>query len=309
LDILDVRIVREFAQDRGMYPLQSDIRQSSKKVAGKLKIDEATVRYRIRNLRGSGFLRSWYVIPNPGLSLLKVAHIRLDIPQVRSTTKQDVIRKIKLIEGVWMVTNHFGSSMRVVLCFGHEASLKKQIELIAEISNCDDLLYREIHFPRCTIELTEHDLMLVTSIQTDPTKPYDGIARETGMSNKTAKRRLERMIRGRALFVIPSFAPRALDGAMLAELFVVYDGPENTAGTNDGIASHLDQNLVSAQLGDPEHTFFLLVITNISQVNEILDWVRQQPGVKSAFMDLVEERIEQYEALGQQLLATHRPLV
>jgi hypothetical protein len=28
LDILDVRIVREFVQDRGTYPLQSDIRQS-----------------------------------------------------------------------------------------------------------------------------------------------------------------------------------------------------------------------------------------------------------------------------------------
>jgi DNA-binding Lrp family transcriptional regulator len=306
LDILDVRIVREFVQDRGMYPLQSDIRQSSKKVAGKLKIDEATVRYRIKNLRGSGFLKNWYVLPNPGLSFLRVAHMRLDIPQVRSTTKHDVIKKIRLIQGVWMIINHFGSSMRVVLYFGHEASLKKQIELIAEISNCDDLLYREIHFPRCTIGLTEHDLTLVTSIQTDPTKSYDGIAKETGMSNKTVKRRLERMIRGRALFVIPSFVPRALHGAILAELFVVYDSPENTARTNDGIASHLDQNLMSAQLGDPEHTFFLLVITNISQANEILDWVRQQPGVKSAFMDLVEERIEQYEVFGQQL-ATHRP--
>ena len=77
--------------------------------------------------------------------------------------KHDVIRKIKLIQGVWMIINHFGSSMRVVLYFGHEASLKKQIELITEISNCDDLLYREIHFPRCTIGLTEHDLTLKES--------------------------------------------------------------------------------------------------------------------------------------------------
>ena len=70
---------------------------------------------------------------------------------------------------------------------------------------------------------------------------------------------------------------------------------------NGRIESHIDRHLMSAQLGDPEHMLFLLVITNISQVKEILNWVKQQPGVKSAFLDLVEGRIEQYDAFSQQL--------
>jgi len=44
LDALDVRMFREFVQDRGTYPLQSDIRQSFRTVAEKLEIDDSTVR-------------------------------------------------------------------------------------------------------------------------------------------------------------------------------------------------------------------------------------------------------------------------
>jgi DNA-binding Lrp family transcriptional regulator len=302
LDDLDVRVCREFMQDRGTYPLQSDIRQSFSKVADRLGIDEATVRRRITKLRESGFMKDSYVFPNPGLFELRVAHARLDVPRgVRPRMKDDLTRKIKLVQGVWTIANHFGSSMRVVMYFEDEASLRRQTELISRISNCDDFLYREIHFPPCAVELSEDDLELVKSIQTDPSKPYDEIANQTGTSSRMVKRRLERMLEGRALFMIPSLRPRALEGALLAELLVVCESPEAMRRANGEIAAHIDDCLMSAQLGDPEHMLFLLVITKPSRVREILEWVMRRPGVKDAFLDLVEERIEQYEAFGQQL--------
>jgi DNA-binding Lrp family transcriptional regulator len=300
LDSLDVSIFREFVQDRGSYPLQSDIRQSFEIVAKRLNIDRGTVSDRIKKLHESGFMKGWSVFPNPALFDLGVAHARGDI-QAHSTMKDDAIRKIRLVQGVWMIVNHFGSSLRVVFYFEDETSLKRQIELIARISNSENLVHREIHFPPCEVTLSEGDLEVVGSILTDPTKSYNAISKETGLSNKTVKKKLERMLRARALFMIPSFDPGSLSGATLGELFVLYESPEAMKKENGRIESHIGGRLMSAQLGDPEHRLFEMVITNISQVKETLNWVKQQPGVKTAFLDLVEDRLEQYEAFNQQL--------
>jgi uncharacterized delta-60 repeat protein len=299
LDILDIRILREFIQDAGTYPLQSDIRKSFRTAARKLHVAESTVRARVKILNATEFLKGWDVFPNPGLFGLRVAHCRCDV--VSQPLKKDAMRKIRLIQGVWTIVNHFGNSIRVSLYYEDEQSLKKQIELIARISRSENTIYRETHFPNCDVRLTERDWEIVRSIQRSPMKSYDTISKETGLSNKTVKRRLQRMVRGRALFTIPSINPRGLSGAMLGELLVIYDSPEAKRNVNRRIGTHVDDYVLSAQLGDPEHTLFLILITNISQVNEILNWVKQQPGVKSAFLDLVEERVEQYEAFNHQL--------
>ena len=177
--------------DEAQYPFQSEIRQSFRTVARKLKVDEATIRHRIKKLHESGVMKGMHIIANPELFYLRMAHARGVIaPQM----KDDAIRKIKLMDGVLEIVNHLGDSMRVILYFQDEATLKKQIELITRMSNFDDLIHREIHFPLSALTLCEEDLELVASIQSDPTKPYDLIARETGMSNKTVKRKLEKMM-------------------------------------------------------------------------------------------------------------------
>jgi len=94
-----------------------------------------------------------------------------------------------------------------------------------------------------------------------------------------------------------------LQGGMcaLAELLVFYESPEAKSKENGKIASHIDEFGLQGRWGDPHHMLFLLALTNISQVKKILNWVKQQPGVKNAYLDLVEERVEQYEVFNQQL--------
>ena len=64
------------------------------------------------------------------------------------------------------------------------------------------------------------------------------------------------MLEGRALFMIPSLNPRSLSGAMLAELPVFYEDPEAMRKETSRISSYIDEHLLSAQLGDPEHMLF-----------------------------------------------------
>ena len=156
-------------QDRGTSPLKSDVRQSFKKVAKSLNIDVGTVRDRINKLQDSGFIKGWHVFPNPHLFNLGVAHARVEIP-AQYTMKEDMLRKIRLMPGVWMIVNHYSNSIRVILYFEDEESLRKQIELIATISNSENILHREILFPLCAIALSHDDLAVIDCIQKDSTK-------------------------------------------------------------------------------------------------------------------------------------------
>ena len=107
------------------------------------------------------------------------------------------------------------------------------------------------------------------------------------------------MIEERALFVIPSLNPKALDGAIIADLVVFYANPESKSGVDERIVSQFDKLLIRAELGDIEHGFFNLIIRNISKAKEILTWVKEQPGVGRAFVELVQDRIEVYESFNE----------
>ena len=109
------------------------------------------------------------------------------------------------------------------------------------------------------------------------------------------------MIEERALFVIPSWNPKALEGAIIADLVVFYANPGSKTDLDKRIVSHFDNFLVSTRLSDIEHGFFNFIIGNLSTAKEILTWVNHQPGVGRAFLELVQDRIEVYESFNEPL--------
>lgn len=215
--------------------------------------------------------------------------------------KEDVIRKLKLIQSVWLIHSYLGNSLRIHMFFEDDHSLKKQIELISRISNSEKVLSAEIHFPRCYIALKRADWDIIRSIHLDPIKSCNAVSNETGLSNKTVKRRLERMLTEKALYVVPSLELKSLRGAILAELLIFYSNSESRKEVNEKLVPRLEECFMSTQLGDPEHSLFVLLINSISQVKEILDWVKQQKGVTAAYLDLVEDRVELCDFIDERL--------
>ncbi len=294
---MDVRVYREFFHGRTGPPLGSDIRRSYRSVARKLGIDEVTIRNRIKRLQQSGFLKGWRVLVNPSLVSVRFAQLWLNVRPL--SAKDDLIAKLSLIHGVAVISDYYGSGLTVIIIYENEISAKREFELIKRMANAESMVHGNIPFPGCTIELTHTDWRIIRAIQADPRQSYPIIAREVGISQKTVKRRLQRMIEERALFVIPSLNPKALEGAIIADLVVFYASPESKAGVDKRIVSRLDELLIRAQVSDMEHGFFNLIIWNISKAKEILAWVREQPGVGSAFIELVQDRIELYESLNE----------
>ncbi len=109
------------------------------------------------------------------------------------------------------------------------------------------------------------------------------------------------MIEARALFVIPSLDPPKLEGSILADLLISYESPDYKRTIDDKIGSHFDDFLIVPETAIEDHGSFHLCIPNISKAQEILNWVKEQSGVKSSRIDLVQDRVELYE-LGGELL-------
>ncbi len=299
MDKLDVRIFREFVQDRASYPFQSDIKKSIIAVASRLDVDRSTVRDHIRRLHKSKIMNEWHVFPNPKLLGLALAYCRYDVPL--HSPKGDAIEKIKLIHGVWTIVDHFGNSLRVILFYEDQQSLRNQVELIARILGSQSHVHHEILFPASDLNLTKMDWQIIKSIEKNPAKSYEAMSRELNLSNKTVQRRLKRMIHGRALFTMPSIPPESIMGAMLAEILVVFRGPEAERESVGKIRSYLDDSLLSAQLGDSEHALFLILVRNITETRKISEWLKQQIGVKSLYLDIIQERIDLYDTPARQL--------
>jgi len=297
VDSLDIRVCRELFRDRTGPLLQSDIRKSYRSIARKLRVDEVTVRNRIKRFQQSGFLKGWQLIVNPGLLGISFAQLWFDVRP--PSAKDDLIRKLSLMHGVLAVSDSYGSSLALIMMYEGEISAKREFELIARMSNAESLVRANIPFPGCAIELTHTDWRIIKALQTDPRESYSVISREVGMSQKTVKRRLQRMIEERALFVIPSWNPKVLDGAIIADLVVFYANPGSKTDLDKKIVSRFASLLVSTRLSDIEHGFFNFIIRNLSQAKEILTWVNEQPGVGNAFIELVQDRIEVYESFNE----------
>jgi len=299
VDSLDVRVCRELFRDRTGPLLQSDFRKSYRSVARKLRVDEVTVRNRIKRFQQSGFLKGYQLIVNPALLGVRLGQLWFDVRP--PSGKEDLIRKLSLMHGVLAVSDSYGSSLSLIIMYGDEISAEKEFGLIAMMSNAQSLVRANIPFPGCAIELTHTDWRIIKALHTDPRQSYSVISRKVGISQKTIKRRLQRMIEERALFVIPSWNPKALEGAIIADLVVFYANPGSKTDLDKRIVSHFDNFLVSTRLSDIEHGFFNFIIGNLSTAKEILTWVNHQPGVGRAFLELVQDRIEVYESFNEPL--------
>jgi DNA-binding Lrp family transcriptional regulator len=297
LDTLDFRILRELVSgDPSGFLL--DPRISLRQLAKRLGVDKDTVRNRMKKLRDTGFVLGWASFANPSLFGVKEARLQFNVPP--RSAKDDLVRKFRLIPGVTTVATMYGDSFNVGLFYESEESLKKSIELISRISNAEDMLRFDNEFPKCEMKLSKTDWRIVGSLQRNPRKPYNLISREIGLSTRTVKRRLEKLVEGRAIITVAAVDSGAIDGTMVS-LLVFYTAPKHRGEVNKRILSYLDDCVFRAELNAENHGFFNLILTNIARVQEISRWMKDQQGISSYHVDLVQEFIQLPKTLSELL--------
>ena len=303
VDVLDVKILKDLIQRRATAPLDPQFRKSFTDIAQKLGVDSDTVRNRVRKLQQARLLGDWHIVVNPHLLGGDDVAIWLD---VQPATKDGLIDKIKVMQGVSIITIFLGSRLMFFLRHDSQRFFETQLELVRRISKAPHLDFAKLPFPECTLKLSRTDWTVLRALHTSPRKTYAAISKEVGLSIRTVKRRLDRLIQGGVAFALPEVSPKALQGAVMAALEVAYP-PDRKGEIDAKIDNHFGDHvwhvlhLLPGQQGTTQHCFFSMVIWNLSKAKAILHKVELLPGVQSARMHLYEDMIFLFDSFDEYL--------
>jgi DNA-binding Lrp family transcriptional regulator len=304
LDPVDVRILRELLQGQATAPVNAQFRKSYESIAKRVGVSEETVRNRVKGYHRSGFIKDWRTIVNP--TVIQAGEVVLWIDVNPPTSKDDVVEKIRLMPGVILIGHFYGTLLGIVLRYYDENAVSRQIELIRRVSEVDTIVVAKVPFPRCLISLGKTDWGILRAIQREPRKPCAGIATELGLSSRTVKRRMQRMIDEAAIFGFPSLNPRAAVGAVMATLLVTYSA-EDKQEVDEKIGTHLESylwhtfHMLPYRAGDPCVCGFNLILPHVGDAEEILRWARRLPGILGVRIELCDGMETLYGPLDEEI--------
>jgi DNA-binding Lrp family transcriptional regulator len=298
LDELDVRIFRALLTNTISAPFSTNLKPSLREVARKLQVDDVTVRNRFKRLQEKGFLSGWKVFPNPNLFGYRMMNILVDAPP--NSPKEDMISKMKLIHGIFVILDYHGDSLGLVLFYESDQSLAKTIKLISRITNAENITQFRAHFrSEHTNRLTDTDWAIMRNMETDALKSHVQIAKELGFTARTVKNRLQRLESQHVLVIPPVLDIASIDRMIGLILYYSYTRQEMKDIVDQAILSHFDGSYLWARLTDPERAYLILVAPTMASVKAYLEWTKKHPGVASARAEIVVESINLWEKVSE----------
>jgi DNA-binding Lrp family transcriptional regulator len=290
LDGLDLRILKALLVNNGTPPGTPVLRKSFRSMAKDLEVDQGTIRSRIKKFQEQRVLRGWYLGVSPSLTGQDVVHAWLVVEP--ESDKDIVMERLLSVQDVERVCDYLGPKLSLVLLCKKGTDPDVLLGSLGPLVGSKSL-HKQAVIQVPTHELKETDAAIIGVLGRDPWKPYSIVARELGLSAKTVKRRVAKLTDDGAVYILPIIDLKALQGIIPMDLVVDYVSRESRAKVNELITSHVEQNLVFSNCAG-HHGYFALAVPNVSQVEQIARWVRQQNGVKevhsAAIQDVVLNR-------------------
>ncbi|HKT21301.1 MAG TPA: AsnC family protein, partial [Nitrososphaerales archaeon] len=168
-------------------------------------------------------------------------------------------------------------------------------DLIKELGGASESFYTEIAFPPCTLKLSRTDWRIMAALRPDATKSYGTLANELGLSRKTVKRRLDRMVAGNAVFTMAAHEVRNAESPE-ANMAVFYEDSADRSKTDPEILRVLADHLLYAGIW-PGYSVYAVAIPNVARGDELAARVRGVEGVRDARSSIIDERVELFESL------------
>jgi DNA-binding Lrp family transcriptional regulator len=271
-----------------VLPGRPGIRPSDRKMAKLLNIPPATLRYRIRRMYSSGILKGSIMFPNPNLLGLKYGAYTLDISDLPQ--KPEIVRKLKLVDGAYMIHDFVGSLVWVTFLYEGDLELPKKLDLMKEIAGVQGI-FSTIPYPPCTASLTRVDAELLLHLAKHGLPTAGELAKKLGASVRTVERRLSKLVGEGALLSLPSVNYRAITDCVPADLLVFFKDLDAARAAQRNILSLLGDQLILAALWDVVGMCSLM-LPNVSAATELVDRVKLFEGVVAARIDIVKDHID-----------------
>jgi DNA-binding Lrp family transcriptional regulator len=298
LDKLDVRLAREILQGEpllSMWPSRETPRPAVALLARKLGISESTIRARIRKLSEFVSTSKGTLIINPPLLGESYGVLIFEVSELLQ--KEKVMNQLRLVDGMYIIADFSGNRAVAIFLYSNDASLKRKIELISEVSGCGSRrFFTRPKFPPCSMNLSATDLRIVKSRLKNMSRSHEEIARELGVSSRTVKRRLLKMIQAGALMAFPSVDPKRLKDCVYCDLLVEYENEDSKTTTETAILSLVDEFLIF--YGPYEGiTEFNMIVSSVHGAQKIAEQVKGLENVRTSRIDFINDRIELYDIM------------
>jgi len=265
-------------------------KKSYTEIASKLGVDEETVRNRIKHLRDSGFLLGYRIVPNP--ALLGRAFASLHIEFKDRDSKQAAIPRLARTGGVINIGSTYDKSVLVTLFADENQDFQKLIADVGidgQVSQVPRLGLRTTSY-----RMTRLDWEIVSLMLRDAERKLDEIAKQLKVSTRTVKRRLNMMMDEAAIFAMPIVDLRKTEG--ISYQLRVQVEPDKKSQVEKQVTSKIG-NVVFRASDSQNGSIFGFTGANVAEGNEILEWVKDQPGVESATMNIAEKVVHAFDWL------------
>lgn len=282
LDLVDVGIIRELAHPQ---TFQWDIRVSFADVGRRLGVDEETVRTRVRRLEEEGIIAGWEVVPNPGL--LGRELVRVELPRPAPSAEAKVREALLAFDGAYLVFEFHAAGPALVFFAPPGAARERQLRVLAAIAGEPrSPTVQPCPPPRAALDPL--DWRFVAALRRNPRRPYHELAAELGASERTLRRRLERLTEGQALMLSPIVDQTRVTGVVVVHLAVEVDDPARRAAV-DAELQRVPGRMFFAAL--PTVSRLSFGARGMGEAMAVRDRVAAMAGVRSAVLDVTLRRI------------------
>ncbi len=222
MDPLDIRIMCHLGMCPNVMSFAARRRPDPTEVAKELKIDGKTVRSRMERWEKTGFIKCYQILPNNNILGIKSSLYLFSFDDI--VKKYQVIKKVRLVEGVLSIVNALGISFGLWLAYEDEEERDKRLSLLVEITGCQEppKITDDAHDP-VTTRLSSLDWKIIKCLRHNALKPLSTIAEDCHVTRKTAKLHLERMIQGNAFYMRAIFDASRVSGLIFYALAAVVD--------------------------------------------------------------------------------------
>src|SRR3972149_1644414 len=292
-DDLDIRIIKAISSPSSF---QWDVRISYAHVAAGLNVDEETIRNRLKHMNNVRFLRGWQLILNPALLGREAAIVELRVGD--SESKPEVISRLKLLEGVMLIDDFYGKELAVLTLYENPSTLERQVRLFASLCGSPTPVAWKLGFPPCELTPTRTDWQIMQALRRDGRGRLSDVARSLRLSTRTVKRRMIQLVDGNAFYLDPLLDLGKV-GGVRCRFWVTSEASWKQA-VDKTILSGL-QRIIWTHTAPQEYSLFVAHLSNVSEVQERLLWMKQLGGVREVRSTIEVEQIHVQEWVGGEI--------
>lgn len=230
MDALDLRILATMGSSEWPPDAQHPDALKPSHIAKVLGVTQETVKDRLRKMERTGVLNGYDAYPN-------LRHLGLEatayIFHAQEAAKPGIVDKAKHVDGVVGTADFLGPFFLIVFAHRTDADARRRLALLSAITGdaAPRIIFRTA-MPAVERPLTNLDWRIVHALRRRALRPTAEAAREVGVSQRTVKRRVDRMVSEGSLFFAPLAELSRVTGIIPFDLFCVLDPSAGKAPVN-----------------------------------------------------------------------------